>query len=435
MKCLILSLVLVTLAAPSLAASFGAPDTDNVQDTATVCMQVGAQAELTGLDNIALSPQGVDGAAGTQYTGSDAFQLSSNVPVRVLIESERLSNNASSISTKVLLDGISQFYDTETGVPHDAEHELTVTATLGAISSQLAGHYETTVVLTVIPLQGGDGGCGEVTLTFPGDSNENYAVIAFEDRYPDAGDADYNDFVVRYSVAESYNATGGLETIEMNFTPIARGASFNHELKLDLDGIIKNTRNAYAITDGPFIGDAQVKLTYTNLENGTEIVKYYGVDDDVTIFHNTRSALDGFANVYDGAEFVAPKVETKVEITLASPELNQITEAHEITMDKYRIFLDVLSTNNDIDLAEVNPDDGMVNPDGYPFGIIVPTDWAWMLESRSIDEAYPYFEEYRQYLSGEISTLSPEAAAWYSAVDTEADATVDLEALEIFLAQ
>ena len=420
-------------AAPAVAAGYGAPGGGDVRDSATICMQIGAQAQLTGLEDFSLEAQGTSGAAGTTYTGADSFRLESNMPVRVLIEEGRLTNGKSSIAMDARVDGVSRFFDTPSDGSHDDEHELSVSARLGTISSQLAGRYQTEVVLTVVPQQGGDAGCGEVTLTFPGSGGAEYAVLAFEDLYPRPGDADYNDFVVRYSVEESYNASGELETIEMNFTPIARGAGYNHALKLDLDGVIERTRNAFADTGSPFAGDAQVKLTYTNLTNGTAQVKYFGVDDDIPIFRNTRSTLTGFANVYSGTNFVAPKLETKVEITLASPELNKLDEAHEITMDKYRIFLDVLSTNKDIDLANVNPDDGMIDSNGYPFGIVVPDDWAWMKESKHIDDAYPYFEEYRRYLVGETDELSPEAEFWFDAVDTGSDAVVDIEALEIFL--
>ena len=162
--------------------------------------------------------------------------------------------------------------------------------------------------------------------------------------------------------------------------------------------------------------------------------KYFGIDDDIPIFRNTRSTLAGFANVYDGEEFIQPSLQTTVEILLKNPELNLLTNNHEIATDKYRIFLDVLSTNQDIDLAVVNPEDGMIDSEGYPFGILVPDDWAWMLEGQHIEDAYPYFAEYRSYLNGTIETLSPEAENWFNAIDTSTDKVVDLEALEVFLA-
>jgi len=393
------------------------------------------QASLSGLDDLILEPAGISGAAGTVYMAVDTFQLTSNDAVRVIIDGANLSQGSTTIDTDFLVDGFQGFYDTEAGHAHQGDHELKVVARLGAVSSQLSGHYQTVATLTVVPLLGGQDGCGQTTLTLPGEADLNYATIAFEDLYPNPGDADYNDFVVRYSVEESYNASGNLETVPLNFTPIARGAGYNHALMLDLDGTIERTRTAISQTEAPFVGDANVTVVYTDLSNGTTRTKHYGVDDDIPIFHNTRSTLAGFANVYADEEFMAPNTQTSVHISLANPELNFLPDDHEVATDKYRVFLDVLTTNSDIDLAVVNSDDGMIDPNGYPFGIVVPDDWAWMLERHHIDEAYPYFEEYRRYLSGAVAELSPEAENWFRAIDTAADATIDLEEWKRFLAE
>ncbi len=430
---LFLSSIAICLAMPMKADGFGSVTGSQVIDSATVCFQIGLQAALTGLDDLILEPVGASGAAGTVYVASDSFHLESNDAVRVLIEGVNLQQGLHTIDTEFLVDGVKEFYDTEPGQPHQADHEFKVIATLGAISSQLSGHYQTLATLTVIPLLGGPGGCGESTLTLPGDADTNYTTIAFEDLYPSSGDADYNDFVVRYSVEEHYDAKGNLETVSLDFIPLARGTEFNHALMLDLNGTIERTRTAVSQTEAPFIGNANVTVTYTDLNNGTTRTKHYSADDDIPNFHNTRSTLAGYANVYADEEFIEPNIQTSVQISLASPELNRLPDDHEIATDKYRVFLNVMTTNSDIDLAVVNPDDGMIDANGYPFGIVVPGNWAWMLEQHGIEEAYPYFEEYRRYLRGEIDELSAEAANWFRAIDTSSDVTVDLEELEQFL--
>lgn len=429
----VLTSLAIFFAVPLQADGFGSLTGSQVNDKATVCFQIGMQAALTGLDDLVLKPVGTSGAAATEYAATDTFQLESNDAIRVLIEGANLHHGTHSVDTEFLVDGVNGFYDTESGQAHQGDHEFRVSARLGAISSQLSGHYQTTVTLTVIPQLGGLGGCGESTLTFPGDADTNYATIAFEDLYPSPGDADYNDFVVRYSVEESYDASGHLETVSLDFTPLARGAGYNHALMLDLDGIIKRTRTATSETAAPFHGDAIVTVTYTDLTNGTTRTRYHGSDDDITIFHNTRATLAGFANVYADMAFTAPNTHTNVRISLANPELNLLPDDHEVATDKYRVFLDVLTTNSDIDLGVVNPNDGMIDPNGFPFGIVVPGDWAWMLERRHIDEAYPYFAEYRRYLSGEINQLTPEAENWFRAVDTSANATINLDELNQYL--
>ena len=219
-------LLLILCSSPGLvfAAGFGNISSNNIDDSATICMQVGIQAELTGLEDFSLQTTSANGSAGATYSGQDQFHLTSNAPIRLLIEATPLSQGEHNISTDVAVDGVTKFYDTDKEVIHDAIHTLTVDARLGAISSQLSGSYQSTVMITVAPQMGDAYGCGEVTLTLPGTAEKNYAVVAFEDLYPSAGDADYNDFVVRYSVEENYNAAGELESINMTYTPIARGA-------------------------------------------------------------------------------------------------------------------------------------------------------------------------------------------------------------------
>ena len=432
---LVAGLIAIYFSLSLRADGFGSLVENQVDDSATVCFQVGMQATLTGLDDLVLEPEGIPGSAGTQYIGSDYFQLVSNDAVRLVIEGADLHQGNNTINTEFLVDGVKEFYDTEAGLPHQGTHELRVTASLGAISTQPFGHYQTVVTLTVAPQLGGQGGCGESMLTLAGNAETNYATIAFEDLYPSPGDADYNDFVVKYSVEESYDTSGYLETVSFDFTPLARGTGFNHALLLDLDGIIDRSGEIISQTVAPFFGDASVKVTYTNLNNGTIRTKYYALDDDITVFHNTRSTLAGFANVYAEEEFIAPRTQTNILISLANPEMNLLPDNHEVPIDKYRVFLDVLTTNSVIDLAAINADDGMIDPDGYPFGIVVPDNWAWMLEGHHIEEAYPYFEEYRRYLSGELSVLSAEAANWFRAVDTSAETTINLEEFEQFLSE
>lgn len=392
--------------------SYGTLNEQEVSDSATVCMSVGLQASISGLDNLELKAANTDGAAGSIYQDSDSFHLESNGGVSILSSSQPLYYNGFEINTYYLLDGQMYSMSTTNNEIHSSDHTLTAIAQLGNISSQLSGQYGTTVYLTVLPNLGIDGGCGQQTFTRPLEES-NWAFIAYEDLYPSAGDADYNDFVMAFQASEAYNANGELETINLSFLPVARGAGYNHSAHLDLDGEVWNSKNITTITDEMFNGDAIVKTTYTNLENGNQIEKYYRKDKDVTLFYNTRATLDGFANVYDDGNITSPLWKTDVEITLANPELNTYLDRGAIQDDSYRIYLNVNNTNNDIDLYTVNQSDGMIDNNGYPFGLIVPDSWRWPLEGQHIDTVYPHFDDYRAWLSGESDELSYEAEHWY----------------------
>jgi len=407
------NLMMLITSQPCFGQSFGNPDSDDISDSATICMSVGLQASLTGLDSMVLNNMGVDGAAGTVYQNSDTFQLETNGGVSIVASSQPLYYNGYEINTFYLLDGQLYTISTQDNELHNSSHTLTAIAQLGQISSQLSGQYNTTVFLTVLPNLGVDGGCGQQTITMTEQESE-WAFVAYEDLYPNPGDADYNDFVMAFQSSEAYNANGELETINLSFLPVARGAGYNHSAMLDLDGEIWNSHNVTTITDAMFEGDAVIKATYTNLENGNQIEKYYRKDHrDVELFYNTRATLDGFANVFENGDTTTPLWKTDVEITLANPELNTLSDRGAIEDDSYRLYLNVHNTNNDIDLHTVNPYDGMIDENGYPFGIIVPENWQWPLENVHIDSVYPYFSDYRDWLSGESEELSYEAEHWY----------------------
>ena len=118
-------------------------------DSATVSMNVGLFAALTGLDNFSLSTSDTDGASGAVYSGSDSFSLESNGQVRVSLSGGDLSNGSDSVTTAYALDSAGSTFDTTADVVHNASHSVSAQATLGNISSQLAGAYSSNITITV----------------------------------------------------------------------------------------------------------------------------------------------------------------------------------------------------------------------------------------------------------------------------------------------
>jgi len=412
----------------ALSAGSGNLSGAAVSDDATVCFSIGVYASLTGLDDFTLTPMGQDGATGSLYSGDDLFQLQSNGPVRVRATGSGLYNGDMHIETIYQIDGGGSLMDTTPLQTHEGEHTLQAMAILGNISDQAAGQYAGQVTLTVTPQINEMGGtCSLAVTTYPfvGDGDgDAWATMAFEDLYPNPGDADYNDMVVKFNISESYNEQNNLESMHLEFVPLARGAGYNHQLLLSLDGTLDDSRNVTTETAAAFVGDAEVKVTRLNLHNNTGTVSYYNPWEDVTLFRNTRATLEGFANVYAGADYVDPKIKTMVDITIAAPTLNPYANRLAPDLPPYRPFLHVLNTNKDIDIAAVNGGDGMIDSNGYPFGVVVPEEWAWPLEGVDINTVYPYFAEYRQWLNGEITSPSEQALHWYDYPADDADGKI-----------
>ena len=146
MKAIMKKVALATIAG-SLAFSAQAVELDS--DSATVSMNVGLYASLTGLDDFSLSTSDADGEAGATYNGDDDFNLESNGQVHVSMSGGNLTNGSDSVATSYSLDGASTAFDTTTGVIHNASHNVSAQAVLGAISAQKAGSYSGSITITV----------------------------------------------------------------------------------------------------------------------------------------------------------------------------------------------------------------------------------------------------------------------------------------------
>ncbi len=136
----------------ALAGSvFAAPAFANLdQETATVSMNVGLFAALTGLDDFVLTTTDPDGSAGAVYNGSDSFNLESNGQVRVALSGGNLKSAANTeVATTYALDSAGITFDTTSNAVHNAAHSVSAQATLGAISAQEAGGYSSVITLTV----------------------------------------------------------------------------------------------------------------------------------------------------------------------------------------------------------------------------------------------------------------------------------------------
>jgi LruC domain-containing protein len=62
----------------------------------------------------------------------------------------------------------------------------------------------------------------------------------------------------------------------------------------------------------------------------------------------------------------------------------------------------------------------MIDRNGYPFGIVVPVDWAWPLERVNVNTVYPHFPGYRAWLLDNTLPISMMEKEWYRHPATDA---------------
>ena len=134
-----------------LAAGGSLSNQGSVSDSATVSMEVGKYAAISGLNDFSLSTQDADGNADAVYSGSSTFRLISNSAVHMILEGSNLVKGTNSVPTTYALDGSGTSLDTSAGV-HNQEHTVSANATLGEISAQEAGAYSGQITITVSAL-------------------------------------------------------------------------------------------------------------------------------------------------------------------------------------------------------------------------------------------------------------------------------------------
>jgi LruC domain-containing protein len=210
-------------------------------------------------------------------------------------------------------------------------------------------------------------------------------TIAFEDLYPNAGDADLNDYVIQFYNEEDLNAKGEIVEVRGAYQHVARGAGYSHKLKLlfptslninyetsvtDANGVLKTSQTSFVPTS-------------TQLNAGLEIL-----GNSSTTISSQNSNL---GQTYE------PGFVSKIKIKFNAPVARSV-----IGNAPYNIYMNVISTGHDVFFPNryFNPDgtDKFLDANGFPWAIMVPGVWAWPLESQDIRNSsvtgYPRFQSW-----------------------------------------
>lgn len=215
------------------------------------------------------------------------------------------------------------------------------------------------------------------TVRYP---TQGYYTIAFEDLYPQQGDADFNDYVVRAVYEEDLNAAGQLVRLRGQMQHIARGAGYKHTLRLTLPGM-----------HGSYLHLQRFKPS-----GETIATQSYTVDNfkDIEIMPRSDQTLTR-SNTQPGQSML-PGQRIAFEV-IANGGINR----NLLGNLPYDLHLHVLNTNHDIHFAgryhDENGNDTFLDAQGFPWALLVPGDFAWPYERHNIHQAYEFFDDW--YLS------------------------------------
>ncbi len=227
-----------------------------------------------------------------------------------------------------------------------------------------------------LPLSRGMSGSGAEPFYGLNVPAEGRITIAFEDLFGKAraGDADYNDFIASYSIRETINDAGRVTRIDVDAEAMRKWAGYNHRFGIRIDSIAGS-----ASLSGTYIDSSGLSRSFS---------RSVSMPAEIILFENTGKALGKTADFT--LEFQTPQAteEGAEEVLLSRPPYNP--------------YLYVIDTGHDIHLIDrepltvsKNPGDRFIDGDGFPWALLVPTDWESPAETQRIEEAYPRFDLWR----------------------------------------
>jgi LruC domain-containing protein len=234
------------------------------------------------------------------------------------------------------------------------------------------------------------------------------AIVAFEDLYPTSGDADFNDIVIKVYNEEDLNTQGQIVRIRGQYKFLARGAGYNHVVLIKLPG-------SGTVTQKIYNGNGNlVSQIYTRADSLQQLPLFLR---DSLYFANPVPTSNSIYRTYDlcgwnsrPTDQYSPCYSSEVEIIFDQPQ-----QKSKITTAPYDLYVYVLNTNKEIHFPGLYINnqgrDIYLDSDGFPWALLIPSEWNWPYEKKYITTGYPCFDEW--YISHGTNYTD-----WYIRVDS-----------------
>lgn len=224
----------------------------------------------------------------------------------------------------------------------------------------------------------------------PGEGN--YGTLAFEDLWPDKGDYDFNDMVIRYNIKEVVSATNDLVDIDFDLILTAVGANKQNGFFIELP---------IPAEDVTIVNPSYTDLAKVNSGTDLAIIKVFNNTHDVVQFEKFMNTEYGSAHIpyvqitftvkvngsYDASEKIYP-----------APYNPFITIDHDPTKEVHLPGLpptanadNTYFNNGFADATDLDAGYFYKTASGAPWAINVPQPIAHPIETVNIVKAYPKF--------------------------------------------
>lgn len=175
----------------------------------------------------------------------------------------------------------------------------------------------------------------------------NEYTIAFEDLYPQKGDADFNDLVIRLGIKEFIDNNNKISKIAITSKVLSAGAGYRNQFWISV------------------------------------------LDNDYKLIEDPKTDLSGSWNDRAGENYVDGPVHTKVIIPPAPVARDAI---EPMPYDPYILCNGVAANQVHLPFVKTKFTDAVVDNDNFPWAVVVPADWSWPYEQTSVFSAYPEFK-------------------------------------------
>lgn len=235
-------------------------------------------------------------------------------------------------------------------------------------------------------------------------SSTAFYLVGYEDLYPAKGDYDFNDLTVAYRVQYGLNADGNVVAIQGLSYLLTRGSSYSHDwhLSIDLPGEASGT---ISCTSHPDFRNQALETPCAGVDSshggGTFDIAVFS--DTLTLFPDPAGSLfvntqKLYAEPWNLKFFNGSRAAFRLDLDTPLA----ISSIQSAPFDPY---LYVRDTNKVVKLMEVDPSYQDIN--GFPFGMLLTSNWKPPLEFTDTGVAYPFFEDF-------VSSEGSSSPDWYN---------------------
>ncbi len=204
-----------------------------------------------------------------------------------------------------------------------------------------------------------------------------YYTVSFEDLYPKQGDADFNDYTVRIRYEEDLNASGQVVRVRGYYQHVAKGAGYNHILRMNLPGVSSANYTIKRST-------ASDVVEYQTSATGVPFTA-------IEILPASNTTL-GTSNTATGQTFQLGK-KAEFEAILTTP-----ISKTSLGAVPYDLYIYVLNTKYEIHFAgkytKADGTDQYLDAKGFPWAVMIPGNWKWPYESTDARTSYSKFQSW-----------------------------------------